>query len=346
MGNATARNQALFYCGSCSGEGIFNACLSVLEFDLGAGSHLDQGHAAGQLRQSLLELLTIVVAGRFLNLCLDLTNARLNCLLASFAFNDGRLILVSHNTTGITQVTECRIVEAATGLFANDLPTGQDSDILQHLLAAIAKARSFDGEHIQDPTQFVHHQRCQRFAIDVLSDNYNIAAALPGHLLEDGQDISNGTDLPICDQNIWIIKRIFHSLRTCDEVGRDIASVDLHSFHVVSLEVSTTRLFHGDNTVFPNFIHHFGDEMTNLLICGRDGGNLRDLFLTLNGNGLGADIVDDRLCTLLDTTPDEHGIGSCREILHALYNDSLGQHSSSGCNITRNIICFGCSLFE
>src|SRR5216683_830923 len=86
--------------------------------------------------------------------------------------------------------------------------------------------------------------------------------------------------------------------------------------------------------------------MTNLLISGRDGGNLRNLFLALNGDGLGADVVDDRLCTLLDTTPDEHRIGSCREILHALYNDSLGQHSSGGCTITRNIICSGCSLFQ
>src|SRR5437588_12055430 len=84
--------------GACSRKSIFNARLPVLEFDLGAGSHFDQGHAAGQLRQSLLELLTIVVAGRLLNLCPDLTNARLNSLLASLTFNDGRMIPGSHNT--------------------------------------------------------------------------------------------------------------------------------------------------------------------------------------------------------------------------------------------------------
>src|SRR5207302_1929553 len=140
-------NQALFHRGACSREGIFNARLSVLEFDFSAGSHLDQGHAARQLRQSLLELLTIIVAGRLRNLCPDLTNARLNGRLASLALNDGCMILGSHHMTSRTKVIECRAVEAATGLFTNDLPTSQDSDILQHLLAAITKARSFDGDH-------------------------------------------------------------------------------------------------------------------------------------------------------------------------------------------------------
>src|SRR5205814_1335753 len=130
-GDTTARNQALFHRGACCGEGIFNARLSVLEFDLGAGSNLDQGHSAGQLSQSLLELLAIVVAGRLLNQRPNLTNARLDSLRASLAFNDGRRILVRHNTASRTKVIECRSLEAAPGLFANDLPAGQDSDILQ-----------------------------------------------------------------------------------------------------------------------------------------------------------------------------------------------------------------------
>ena len=67
--------------------------LALLELDLGGCADLDDCNAAGQLGQALLQLLTVVVAVRLVDLGTDLVHATLDLLLVACALDDGRLVL-------------------------------------------------------------------------------------------------------------------------------------------------------------------------------------------------------------------------------------------------------------
>src|SRR5918995_721576 len=68
---ATARDDALFDRCTSGRKRVLDAVLLLLELDLCRGADLDDGDAAGQLREALLELLAVVVRGGLLDLRLD-----------------------------------------------------------------------------------------------------------------------------------------------------------------------------------------------------------------------------------------------------------------------------------
>ena len=51
------------------------------------------------------------------------------------------------------------------------LAAGQDRDVFQHRLAAVAVAGRLDGADLQDALELVEHQSGQRLALDVLGDD-------------------------------------------------------------------------------------------------------------------------------------------------------------------------------
>ena len=65
---------------------------------------------------------------------------------------------------------------------------GQDGDILQHLLAAVAEAGRLDAHHVQGAPQTVDHQGAEGLALHVLGDDEQLLTGLQ-HLLQQGQDV-------------------------------------------------------------------------------------------------------------------------------------------------------------
>jgi hypothetical protein len=55
---------------------------------------------------------------------------------------------------------------------------GEDRDVLEHGLAAVAVARRLDGGDLQRAAQLVDHQRRERLAVDVLGDDQQRLAGL------------------------------------------------------------------------------------------------------------------------------------------------------------------------
>jgi len=53
------------------------------------------------------------------------------------------------------------VLELDTEIFRDCLAAGQDRDVLQHGLAAIAEAWSLDGGNLEAAAQAVHHKRGQ-----------------------------------------------------------------------------------------------------------------------------------------------------------------------------------------
>ena len=66
------------------------------------------------------------------------------------------------------------------------LTLGQDRDILEHRLAAIAEARSLYGSDLEATAQLVHDERGESLTLDVLGDDDERLAGLH-HGLENRQ---------------------------------------------------------------------------------------------------------------------------------------------------------------
>jgi hypothetical protein len=85
---------------------VFDAGLLFLHFGLGGRADLDDSHAAGQFRQALLELLTVVVGGGLVDLGAELLDAAFDGLVLAGAFDDGGVVLVDGDALGAAQVLD------------------------------------------------------------------------------------------------------------------------------------------------------------------------------------------------------------------------------------------------
>src|SRR5690606_34151598 len=79
-GHATTGDDALLNGGLRVADSVLDAVLALLELDLGGRARLDDGHAAGELGEALLELLAVVVGVGVLDLLADLLDATLDLL--------------------------------------------------------------------------------------------------------------------------------------------------------------------------------------------------------------------------------------------------------------------------
>src|SRR5579863_7976241 len=157
--NATAGKNAFLDC--CTGRvhGIIHAVLALLDLDLGRAADADDRHAARELGETLLELLAVVVRGGLLDLRLDLADASLDVgLLASAVDNRGVLLLDRH-LLGTAEHVHGDLVELNTEILADRLSAGENRDVFEHGLAAIAKTWCFHRRHLEATAQLVDDER-------------------------------------------------------------------------------------------------------------------------------------------------------------------------------------------
>jgi hypothetical protein len=99
---AAAGDDAFFH-GSAGGvQRVVNAVLALLHLDLGRAADLDDGDAAGQLGETLLQLLAVIVRGRDFDLLTDRIDAALDRGFTG-TVDDGGVVLVD-----ATRAWRCR----------------------------------------------------------------------------------------------------------------------------------------------------------------------------------------------------------------------------------------------
>ena len=184
--HAAAGHDAFFDGRAGRVERIVDAVLLFLDLGLGGAADADDRDAAGELGQPLLQLLLVVVGGGLLDLRLDLADARRDVGLVAGAVDDGGRVLVDQHALGAPEHVERDVLELDAEILGDHLAGGEDRDVFQHGLAAIAEARRLDGRDLQAAAQLVDDQRRQRLAFDVLGDDQQRLAALH-HGFEDRQ---------------------------------------------------------------------------------------------------------------------------------------------------------------
>src|ERR1700730_14550566 len=153
--DAAARYDTFFNRRTGRMHRVVNAVLALPHLDLGRAADADHRAAACELGQTLLQLLTVVVRGGFLDLRLDLSDACFDVGLLAGAVDDGGVLLVDHHLLGATEHGERDVLKLDAEIFRDRLTAGQNRDVLQHRLAAIAEARSLDGRDLQTAAQTV-----------------------------------------------------------------------------------------------------------------------------------------------------------------------------------------------
>src|SRR3989454_645863 len=125
-------------------------------------------HAARQLCQALLQFLAVVVRSRLLDLRADLLDPPLDRTGLARALDDRGLVLVHDHLLGLPEILELDVLQLDPEVLGDRLAAGQDRDVLEHLLAAVAEAPRPHRAGVQHAPGPVDHQRGQRAPSDVL----------------------------------------------------------------------------------------------------------------------------------------------------------------------------------
>ena len=117
--HAAAGDDALFDGRLGRVHRVFDARLLLLHLGLGGRTDLDDGDAADELRQPLLQLLAVVVRGGLLDLRADLLDAALDRALRARALDDRRVVLVDRDLLGLAEVLELDVLELDAEVFGD-----------------------------------------------------------------------------------------------------------------------------------------------------------------------------------------------------------------------------------
>ena len=345
LSGTAAGHNALFHSGAGGVQSVLNPQLLLLHGDLGLSTDLDDGHAAAELSQALLELLAVVVGGGGGNGGADHVGTLLDGLGSAVAIDDGGGVLGHDHLTAVAQVIHGGIGQLHVQGAGDHGTAGQHGDILQHLLAAVAEAGGLNADHIEAALQAVQQQSGQSVAFHILGDDDELPAGLDNGL-QNRQDLLNVGDLLIGDQQVSIVQDGFHLVGIGDHVGGDIAPVELHAFHHVQAGLGGLALFDGDDALGADLFHGLGNQLADGSVAGGDGANTGDVLGAVNRHGIGLDGLHSGGNGLLNALAHDHGVCTGGQVLQALAGDGLGQQSRGGGAVTGHIIGLGSDLAD
>ena len=154
---------------ACSG--VLDQRLALLHLGLGGRADVDLGDAAGELGEPLLELLAVVLAVGLGDLAADHLDPPLDLVVGAGPLDDRGVLAVDRDLLGLAQVGELDALEVDAEVLEDRLAAGQDGDVAEHRLAAVAVAGGLDRRDLEDAAQLVDDQGGQGLALDVLGDD-------------------------------------------------------------------------------------------------------------------------------------------------------------------------------
>src|SRR5450631_505490 len=330
QGDAAARHDAFLNRRTGRMHRVINAILALLDFGFSGAADADHRDAARELRKTFLQLLAVVVRGGFLDLRLDLRHARFDVGLLAGAAHDRGVLLFDHHLLGATKHGERDVLHLDAEIFRDRLTAGQNRDVLQHRLAAIAEARSLDGCDLEATAQTVDDECGKRLAFDVFRDNHKRLAALHYGFQQRKQFIQL-RELLFVDEDVRIFHFDAHLVGVGDEVGRDVAAVELHALDDVEFGLKRLGFLDGDDTLVADLLHGVGEELADFGVAiGGDGADLGDFLVRGDLLGVLDEIRDDGFDREVDTALEVHRVHAGGNRLGAFAHDRGRQHGRGG----------------
>ena len=256
---------------------------------------------------------------------------------AAGAVDDRGRVLVDDDLAGVAELRELRVLELEAHLLGDHLGTGEDRDVLEHPLAAVAEARRLDGDGGERAAQLVDDDRRKRLALDVLRHDQQRTTRLD-HLLEHGQDVLDRPDLLVRDQDVRVVEDGLHALGVGDHVRRQVALVELHALGELELEAEGLALLDVHDAVLAHLLDRVRDHVTDLALARRDARDPGDVLLAVDLLGLLLQVLHDRVDALLDAALEPHRVRAGGNVLQALADDRLREHGRRRGAVSRHVV--------
>ena len=137
------------------------------------------------------------------------------------------------------------------------------------------------------------------------------------------------------EQDERVLKNCSLLFRLVNEVGREIAAVELHAFDDFEFVLEALAVFNRNHAFLADLIHGFGNDLTDFFIgVGRNGANLSDFLVGRSGLGKLLELSDGGGNSLVDAALKVHRVHAGGNELHAFINDGLSENRSSGRTVT------------
>ena len=121
------------------------------------------------------------------------------------AVDDGGVFFLDDDLLGLAQIVQRGLLERQADFIGDHRATGQDRDVLQHGLAAIAEARGLHRRDLENAADVVDDQRRQGLALDVFGDHQQRTAGL-GNAFEQRQHLADVGDLLVDQQDARLLE--------------------------------------------------------------------------------------------------------------------------------------------
>jgi hypothetical protein len=241
---------------------------------------------------------------------------------------------------------ELHLLERQADFLGDHLAAGQDRDVLEHRLATITEARRLDGDDLEDPAQRVDDERRERLAFDFLGDDEQRTARL-GNLLERRQEVADVADLLVEQQHERVVERRGLLVGVVDEVGREVAAVELHALDHLELGGERLAVLDGDDAFLADLVHRVGDDPADVFVAvRRDRSDLGDFLAGRRRLGLLLELLDERRDGLVDAALEVHRVHPRGDVLHAFADDRLGEHRRRGRAVAGDVAGLGSDFLD
>ena len=330
QGHAAAGENAFFHRGAGGVQGVFHAGLLLLHVGFGLGTDGDDRHAAGQLGQAFLELFLIVLALHLGHLAFDLPNPLVDVGPLTGPFDECGVALIDRHLFGPAEVFQAEVFQLDAQILADHGAAGQDRDVPQHGLAAVAETRCLHRADVEHAPQLVDDQQREGFRIHVFRDDEQRLAGLSG-LLEDRDDLPDVAQLLVVNQDQWLFEEHVHRGGAVDEVGGDVALVELHPVHVFDLGVGRLAFFDGNDSVLANPLECIGQQFADgAIVVGANRTHGGNFVLARHRLGHGDEFFGGGCHGLINAAADGGGIAAGDYVPQAFLEDGAGEHRGGG----------------
>ena len=170
----------------------------------------------------------------------------------------------------------------------------------------------------------------ERFAFDVFGDNHKRLAALH-HGFEQRQQFVQRGELLFVDQDVGIFHFNAHLVGVGDEVGRDVAAVELHAFDDFKLGLERLGFLDRDDALVADLLHGVGEELADLGVAvGGDGADLGDFLVRGDLLGVLDEVGDHGVHRHVDTALQVHRVHAGGNRLGAFTDDRSRENGRGG----------------
>ena len=242
-----------------------------------------------------------------------------------------------------TQHIHGSVLQLQTQILGDHGCAGQDCDVAQHILAAVAEARCLNCNAGEGAAQLVDQNGGQSLTLNVLSDDEQLLAGLE-YLLEQRQQLLNVCNGLLGEEDQRLIHNSFHLLGVGNHVRRQVAAVELHTLDNLGGGQTGLGLLNGDNALGGDLIHCVCDQLADLVAAGRNCCNASDVAGAVDLLGIFLNCCNSCLNRLGNALTHYHRVCACCDILHALLNHCLSQNGCGGGTVACQIVGLGSNL--